>query len=106
MQGKLGAPLASSDLQQNCRDLVSPQASTDGNIMTVVYAEPVDLRNTDGNLLAHAKWVGIQWDRDQGKPNRLFYGNSDLTIEGGFLLLGDMTNLVKAFADMIPQPYK
>jgi hypothetical protein len=100
----LGEPLPGNDLQQNYRELASPTASTDGTILTVVYAQPVDLRSKDGSLLAKAKWVGIQWNRDNGKSNRLFYGNRDLTIEGGFVLYGDMTNLGQAFVELVPQP--
>ena len=104
MLNKLKEPLAGSDLQQNWSEIALPGTSKDSVVLTVIYAWPVDLRNTDGNLLARAKWIGIQWNRDQGKPNRLCYGNSDLTTEGGFVLHRDMTDLAKALGNWIPQP--
>ncbi len=92
--GTMGEPLADDDLPQNYRSLAWPMpGSADGTLLTVVYVRPIELRNTDGELLAQAKWVGIQWGMSEGKPNRLFYGQETYTVDGGFVLLGDVTSL-------------
>jgi hypothetical protein len=70
--------------------------SVDGTLLSVVYPRPVELRNTGGQVVAEAKWVGIQWGRSEGKPNRLFYGHiesGNAIAEGGFTLNGDITEL-------------
>jgi hypothetical protein len=90
----VGEPLADDDLPQNYHSLAWPMpGSADGTLLTVVYVRPVELRNTDGELLAQAKWVGIQWGMSEGKPNRLFYGREPYIVDGGFVLSGDVTSL-------------
>jgi hypothetical protein len=95
----LGEPLAYGELPENYNKLVWPE-STDGTFLTMVYARPVELKNTNDDLLAKAKWVGIQWDRSEGRPNRLMYGwvdkiSSEYHVQGGFALKGDITGLEK-----------
>jgi hypothetical protein len=69
-------------------------------MLIVVFPDPVTLKNVDGKTLAQAKWVGIEWDRLEGKPNRLVYGDVAYTIKGGFELVGDLTNLQQS----VPPP--
>jgi hypothetical protein len=91
---EIGEPLAGDDLPQNYRNLAWPMpGSADGTLLTVVYVRPIELRDADDELLAQAKWVGIQWRMSEGKPNRLFYGQEPYTVDGGFVLSGDVTSL-------------
>jgi hypothetical protein len=71
---KLGGPLSMSDLPQ---DFISyaigneATSSPDGSLLTTVFPRPVNLYNSAETLLTQAKWVGIQWDRNNGKPGRV-----------------------------------
>ncbi len=91
--GKLGEPIATDDLNLNDQ---SWYGSLEGTMLVVVYPWPVDLKGADGQVLAQAKWVGIQWDRSEGKPNRLIYGDVAYTIKGGFVIAGDISNLLQS----------
>lgn len=93
--GKLGEPVATDDLHLNSDPLLWYQ-SLDGTMLIVVYPRPVDLKSTNGKVLAQAKWVGIEWHRNEGKPNRLVYGSAAYTIQGGFMLKGDISALSTA----------
>jgi hypothetical protein len=88
---ELGDPLTPDDIPPRYDRLAEkPEGSI---IVTVAYAYPVELKNIDGALLAEAKWVGIQWGRPSGEPNRVLYGNGVLECKGGFILKGDVTRL-------------
>jgi len=94
--GTLGRPLDDDDeLAQHYVIFISPPPE-DGILLTVTYARLQELRSPDGELLARAKWVGIQWNRSEGKPNRLFYGIKPYDLEGIFELTGDTGDLEKA----------
>jgi len=86
----VGQPIATDDLGPPSNTLYRP---IDGTMLVVVYPWPVALKGVDGQVLAQAKWVGIQWDRSEGKPNRLIYGDVAYTIKGGFVIVGDLTSL-------------
>ncbi len=90
---ELGDPLAPDDIPPRYDRLAEkPEGSI---VVTVVYAYPIELKSGDGAILAEAKWVGIQWGRSGGEPNRVLYGNGVLNIKGGFYLNGDITQLAK-----------
>lgn len=98
--GTVGEQLPTSELPSDYRSISwgDPQ-STDGTLLSVVYPRPVELRDTNGQLVVEAKWVGIQWGRSKGKPNRLLYGNIQhgaYIVEGGFTLKGDISALATA----------
>lgn len=88
--GKLGEPIETSDL--NINNSVG-WYGFDSISLIVVYPRSIELKNNDGDVLAQAKWISIQWDRSDGSPNRLFYGDVPYTIKVGFELIGDITNL-------------
>jgi len=67
--------------------------SRDGTLLIAVYPGPVSLRGRDGEPLTAAKWVGIQWDRSDSKPDRLVYGSKPYIIDGGYEVLTDLTDL-------------
>jgi hypothetical protein len=93
----MGEPLPEGEIPHNYLDISWPEPwLADGNVFSVLFPLPVELRNSAGNMVAEAKWIGIQWGRSEGKPNRLFYGNIpgfNAAAEGGFILLGDITGL-------------
>jgi hypothetical protein len=92
--GTMGEPQPAGELPSDYRSISwSGPQSADGILLTVVYPRPVELRDTDGQLVAQAKWVGIQWGRSEGKPNRILYGSIATNLEGGFTLKGDINAL-------------
>ena len=82
-------------------------SSPDGSLLTTVFPRPVNLYNSAETLLTQAKWVGIQWDRNNGKPGRVVYGNAAYTVEGSFEITGDTSSLENAVKTMLndPLPY-
>ncbi len=93
---ELGAQLSSEDMPR-----VASLHSDDGNILVAAFTFPVELHGRDGSLLAEAKWVGIQWNRDENKPDRLLYGSSPYEIEGAFSIEGDISPLVQILQPII-----
>jgi hypothetical protein len=39
--------------------------------------------------------VGIQWDRTDGKPNRIIYGSTPYIIDESYSIEGDISNLTQ-----------
>ena len=85
--GKLGAPLSVDDLAGGYSILYFAPGFKDGSLLTLVYPQPVELHDVDGTLLGTAKWVGIQWNRSDGKPDRLIYGDKPYDVKGAFALI-------------------
>lgn len=90
---ELGKALSAADVPQNYLNYAWPNESPDGTLLTTVFPRPVELRDTQGNILARAKWVGIQWGRSEGKSDRVLYGNVVYAVAGSFEVEGDTTNL-------------
>jgi hypothetical protein len=88
----MGEPIPSSELPQNYYDVLRIDLSPTEGILTVVYASPIDLRNTDGLVVARAKWVGFLYNTEE-EPFVLLYGSGKLVIEGGFSFLGDLESI-------------
>lgn len=86
---KLGEPLPLDDLPELN---FHPE---EGIMLVAAFTYPVELHGSDGSLLAETKWVGIQWDRDEGKPDRLLYGYSAYAVEGACSIEGDIGELVQ-----------
>ena len=66
---ELGTQLPISDLPQDFLSYAYGNIATgspDGFLLTMVFPRPVNLCNSAGTVLAQAKWVGIQWDRNDG----------------------------------------
>jgi hypothetical protein len=61
----------------------------------VVYPRPVNLTDRKGEVLAQAKWIGIQWGLSGKQPDRLYYGNKGGMVLGGFTINGDLSCLEK-----------
>jgi hypothetical protein len=59
------------------------------------FTYPVELYDTTGALIASTKWVGIQWDRNDGKPNRLIYGSTPYIPDGSYSIEGDISSLLQ-----------
>jgi hypothetical protein len=100
--GTMGEPLPTDEIPGYYMNIGWPEPQlADGTVLTVLFPHPVELRNSAGNIVAEAKWVGIQWGRSEGKPDRLFYGHNihtNAAPEGGFILLGDISALVNAMS--------
>ena len=97
---ELGPSLSTSDLPQNFVSYTWSNAipqSSDGRLLTTIFPRPVNLCNSAGTALAQAKWVGIQWDRSNGKPNRVVYGSTAYTVDGRFEIIGDTSILDSVF---------
>jgi len=90
--GDVGGTLPTDDLRID-RNPMWYDRSLDGTLLIAVYAAPVSLRGRDGEALTTTKWVGIQWDRSDGKPNRLVYGSRPYIIDGGYEVITDLTGL-------------
>ena len=83
--GELGQPLSTGDLPQDFTLYVFSlpgTSSPDGSWLTTVFPRPVELRDSMSNVLAQAKWIAMQWGRDEGKPSRIVYGSSAYVVEG------------------------
>ena len=107
--GELGQPLAISDLPQNFTSYIDAKQGTyspDGSLLTTVFPRPVELRDSAGKVLTQAKWVAIQWGREDGKPNRIVYGIVAYVVEGRFEITGDINGLenyvLRMFTDTTP----
>jgi len=61
---KLGAPLPASELGDYKR-AAGMEGPRDGLALTVAYAWPVNLRSEEGESVASARWVTIQWGRSE-----------------------------------------
>ena len=77
--------------------------SGDGIMLVTAFTFPVELYGSDGSLLAQARWVGIQWNRDGDKPNRLLYGGSPYEVEGAVSIDGDMGELLQVIQPVIDE---
>jgi hypothetical protein len=80
------------------RELANPSPGRlDGPIVTVVFAHPAELKNRNGDVLATAKWLGIEWERGGIKTKLLFYGHfnfNEAVVDGGFSFDGDIAALL------------
>jgi hypothetical protein len=93
----IGEPLPTNELPKDFMTLSwSSLDAIDGTLFTAIYPRPVQLTTTSGNVVAEARWVGLQWGRSEGKPNRIFYGHFDdgrAIVDGGFYLTEDTNAL-------------
>ena len=97
---ELETSISTSDLPQNFLSYTWSNAipqSSDGYLLTTVFPRFVNLYNSAGTVLAQAKWVGIQWNRSNGKPSRVVYGSTAYTIDGSFEIIGDTSVLDSVF---------
>ena len=93
---ELGASLSTSDLPQNFLLYTWSNAipqSSDGYLLTTVFPRLINFYNSAGTVLAQAKWVGIQWNRSNGKPSLVVYGSTAYTVDGSFEIIGDTSIL-------------
>lgn len=92
--GKMGEPMPSAELPQDFYEILRRDTLPTEYALTIVYASPIDLRNTDGAVVAQAKWVSFLYNTEE-KPFTLLYGSGRLVIDGGFTLLSDLDDIVK-----------
>jgi hypothetical protein len=75
----------------------------EGIMLIAAFTYPVELHDSGNNLLASAKWIGIQWDRSEGKPNRLVYGSAGYIVEGAYSIEGDISGLVQLLEPILSE---
>jgi hypothetical protein len=93
---KMGEPDPLDELAQYSSGfLLIPQTEEGITILMASFTYPVELHDTIGVLIANAKWVGIQWDRNDGKPNRIIYGSTPYIIDGSYSIEGDISSLLQ-----------
>jgi len=93
--GELGEPLPLDDLAQYSSGLPTGFHPEEGIMLIAAFTYPVELHDSGNNLLASAKWIGIHWDRSEGKPNRLIYGSAGYAVEGVYSIEGNIGGLVQ-----------
>jgi hypothetical protein len=100
----LGGALAVDDIKPSFSSTLYPGFHPEeGIVLIAAFTYPVELHNSDSNLLATAKWVGIQWDRSEGKPDRLIYGSAGYVVEGAYSIEGDISGLVQLLEPVLPE---
>jgi hypothetical protein len=100
---ELGEPLSLDDLVQYSSGLPIGFHPEEGVMLIAVFTYPVELHDSGNNLLASAKWIGIQWDRSEGKPNRLIYGSTAYAVEGAYSMEGDISGLVQLLEPVLSE---
>jgi len=101
--GAIGEPLPLDDLAQYSSGLPLGFYPEEGNMLIAAFTYPVELHDSANNLLATAKWIGIQWDRSEGKPNRLIYGSAGYIVEGAYSIEGDISGLVQLLEPILAE---
>jgi hypothetical protein len=92
---ELGETLPLDDMEQYSSGLPVGFHTEEGIMLIAAFTYPVELYDSGNNLLATAKWVGIHWDRSEGKPNRLIYGSAGYIVKGAYSIKGDISGLVQ-----------
>jgi hypothetical protein len=100
---ELGEPLSIDDLPQYSSGLPVGFHPAEGIMLIATFTYPVELHDSGNNLLATAKWIGIHWDRSEGKPNRLIYGSTDYVVEGAYSIEGDISSLVQLLEPILSE---
>jgi hypothetical protein len=100
---ELGEPLPLDDLAQYSSGLPVGFHPEEGFMLIAAFTYPVELHDSDNNLLATAKWVGIQWDRSEGKSNRLIYGSTAYAVEGAYSIAGNISGLVQLVEPVVSE---
>jgi hypothetical protein len=62
-------------------------------VLLSLYPELIELKDTEGRVLAQARWFAIEWNRDDDQPDRLLYGAVPYTIQGAFKLSANLSGL-------------
>jgi hypothetical protein len=100
---KLGESLPIDDMAQYSSGLPIGFYPEEGITLVAAFTYPVELHDSGNNLLATAKWIGIQWDRSEGKPNRLIYGSTAYAVEGAYSIQGNISGLVQLLEPILSE---
>jgi len=101
--GELGEPLPLDDLAQYSSGLPVGFYPEEGIMLIAAFTYPVELHDSGNNLLATAKWIGIQWDRSGGKLNRLIYGSTAYVMEGAYSIAGNISGIVQLLEPVLSE---
>jgi len=88
---EIGEALPLDDMEQYSSGLPVGFHPEEGIMLIAAFTYP----DSGNNLLATAKWIGIHWDRSEGKPNRLIYGSPAYVVEGAYSIEGDISGIVQ-----------
>lgn len=64
-----------------------------GKYLTAAYASPVNLFNSEGKMVAQARWILFTFNRNDGKPDCLIFGDSYPKPLGGFRINSEFPKL-------------
>jgi hypothetical protein len=95
---RLGEPVTATDFAVTHRTW---SIRPDNHTVIAIYTRPMELRNTDGRVLAEAKWIAIEWDRVDGLPDRLIYGTIPFETEGAFEITSDITDFEEMVSSIV-----
>ena len=95
---RLGEPVTATDFAVTHRTW---SIRPDNHTVIAIYTRPMELRNTDGRVLAEAKWIAIEWDRVDGLPDRLIYGTIPFETEGAFEITGNITDFEEMVSSIV-----
>jgi hypothetical protein len=100
---ELGETLPVDDMEQYSSGLPMGFHPEEGVMLIAAFTYPVELHDSGNNLLATAKWIGIQWDRSEGKPNRLIYGSAAYSVEGAYSIKSNISGLVQLLEPVLSE---
>ena len=90
IKATLGEPVAATGIDFNGWSWYYPRNSA---VLLSLYTDLIELKDSEGRVLAQARWFAIEWNRDDDQPDRLLYGTVPYTIQGAFELSANLTGL-------------
>lgn len=94
----LGEPAAATGIDFNGWNWYYPR---DSAVLLSLYPDLIELKDTDGRMLAQARWIAIEWNRDDDQPDRLLYGTVPYTIQGAFELSANLTGFKELLSGIL-----
>jgi hypothetical protein len=86
----IGEPAVATGIDFNGWSWYYPRNSA---VLLSLYTDLIELKDAEGGVLAQARWIAIEWNRDHDQPNRLLYGTIPYMIKGAFELSANLTGL-------------
>lgn len=89
----LGSLVRSEDIPSSVKVVYSSRTS--GTVLELAYAQPQELRSSDGKLVGLARYIAFLWGRGDGEPDIVLCG-AQAGLFGGAFLASDLASLVHA----------
>lgn len=96
----MGEPAAATGIDFNSWGWDYPRNSY---VLLCLYPGLIELRDKEGRMLAQARWIAIEWNRDDDQHDRLLYGTVPYVIKGAFELSADLTDLEEFLTGILEQ---